>query len=88
MFVSTEIICLLFGSGMTLAIFHSLGITSSRNELIEESASPVLSLFCDNIRILSRSLVGRPFVIHSPSDHISLAAVCATTRCTARLSLY
>ena len=39
---------------------------------IEESASPVLSLFCDNIRILSRSLVGRPFVIHSPNDHISL----------------
>ena len=55
---------------------------------IEESASPVLSLLCDNIRILSRSLVGRPFVIHSPNDHISLAAVCATTRCTARLSLY
>ena len=34
MSVSTEIIGLVFGSGMTLAIFHSLGITPSRNELL------------------------------------------------------
>ena len=55
MSVSTEIIGLVFGSGMTLAIFHSLGITPLRNELLNMAVNGAARIFVTRTRILGQA---------------------------------